>query len=126
MHCSVFINDSLSFCLSIFSSRFHATDGRPIQRLDPNHPSLTAFDVEYQWEAVQEDDLRIAILVMFVITLLLVGFSVGYITCTYDRPDPVSTAGAAKGKTSVKPNQSNNSGMMRASSGAGIYAKNSH
>ena len=60
-------------------------DGRPIQRLDPNHPSLMAFDVVYNWEGVQEDDLRMAIMAMFVLSLLVLGFVVGYITCIYDR-----------------------------------------
>jgi hypothetical protein len=73
-------------CLFHFeSSRFLSSDGSPIQRLDPQHPSLTAFDLEYRWEAVQESDLRLGVVAMFVITLLLLCFLVGYITCTYDR-----------------------------------------
>ena len=37
---------------------YHAEMGRAAQRFDPKHPSLTAFELVYQWEAVQEDDLR--------------------------------------------------------------------
>jgi hypothetical protein len=37
---------------------YHPVMGHPIQRFDPTHPSLTAFELVYQWEAVQEDDLR--------------------------------------------------------------------
>jgi hypothetical protein len=38
---------------------YHTEMGHPIQRFDATHPSLTAFELEYQWEAVQEDDLRL-------------------------------------------------------------------
>ena len=71
------------------------SDGRPIQRLDPNHPSLTAFDVVYQWEAVQEDDLRVGILAMFLLTLAAVAATIVYVTCTYNR-DP-GPGGSGKG-----------------------------
>jgi hypothetical protein len=34
---------------------------------------------------VQESDLRLGVVAMFVITLLLLFFLIGYISCTYDR-----------------------------------------
>jgi len=84
-------------------------DGRPIQRLDPNHPSLTAFDVVYQWEAVQEDDLRVGILAMFLLTLAALVGTVVYISCTYDRD-----AGPGKG---AKARPQDSRGGMHTSAG---------
>ena len=85
------------------------SDGRPIQRLDPNHPSLTAFDVVYQWEAVQEDDLRVGILAMFLLTLAALVGTVVYISCTYDRD-----AGPGKG---AKARPQDSRGGMHTSTG---------
>jgi len=53
----------------VLSVRHFTIYGPRINRLDPTHPSLTAFDIVYQWESVQEDDFPFAVHVMFVLSL---------------------------------------------------------
>ena len=48
--------------------------GPPIVRLDASHPSLTAFEISYNWKSVDEEDLPLGISVMFGLTLLGVIF----------------------------------------------------
>ena len=75
-----------------------------------------AFDVVYNWEGVQEDDLRMAIMAMFVLSLLALGFVVGYITCIYDR-DAGGWDVAKKGKAQQQ--HSTTTGSR-----GGVYVKN--
>jgi hypothetical protein len=39
--------------------------GPRIKRIDPSHPSLTAFEITYRWNNLQEDDFPFAISMMF-------------------------------------------------------------
>lgn len=41
-------------------------DGAKIQRVDPTHPALRGFELEYTWESVQEEDFGLGVIVMFV------------------------------------------------------------
>lgn len=41
-------------------------DGAKIQRVDPTHPALRGFELEYTWESVQEEDFVLGVIVMFV------------------------------------------------------------
>ena len=107
----------IHFCFLMFFLDVFVADGRPIQRLDPNHPSLMAFDVVYNWEGVQEDDLRMAIMAMFVLSLLVLGFVVGYITCIYDRD--AGGWDVAKNKGTGKPQQTTSVSGSR----GGVYMK---
>jgi hypothetical protein len=54
-------------------------DGPPISRLDPNHPSLTAFEIEYKWRPIQDQDIEMGIYALF---LLAVFFLFGLVTWT--------------------------------------------
>ena len=40
-------------------------DGPQINRFDPSHPSLTAFEIDYVWEPVNENDLSRGLLTLF-------------------------------------------------------------
>ena len=48
----------------------HILDGTRIARLDPAHPSLTAFEVEYKWKGIQEQDVVSGIYAMFILTII--------------------------------------------------------
>jgi len=41
-------------------------DGAKIQRVDPTHPALRGFELEYTWESVQEEDFGLGVIVMFI------------------------------------------------------------
>ena len=49
-------------------------DGPRIPIIDPSHPSLTAFNVVYKWESVQQDDLPLTITVLFSLGVIFVIF----------------------------------------------------
>ena len=60
-------------------------DGPPLARVEPPHPSLTAFELVHKWEAVHDNDFRLGIVVMFSCTLLLLILMISYIAYSYDR-----------------------------------------
>ena len=45
-------------------------DGNTIHRLDPSHPSLTAFEVEYRWNGSLGQDITLGMYALFVLALL--------------------------------------------------------
>lgn len=75
---------------------FDVKYGPNIQRLDPNHPSLTAFEIKYKWESVQEDDFPFAITVMFSTSLLIVLVITTYVWNSYNSNSFVSRKGLVK------------------------------
>jgi hypothetical protein len=40
-------------------------DGSRIAKLDPSHPALRGFELQYRWESVQEEDFGLGVQVMF-------------------------------------------------------------
>ena len=50
----------------------------PIHRLDPHHPSLTAFEIVYKWQGTAEDDASLGIYTLFILSLTF--FIILYIT----------------------------------------------
>lgn len=56
---------------NVMEVKYNIIYGPRIKRLDPSHPSLTAFEIVYSWESVQEDDFPFAIQVMFCLALLV-------------------------------------------------------
>ena len=45
-------------------------DGPKIKQLDPSHPALRGFQLEYRWESVEEEDFALGVVVMFISALL--------------------------------------------------------
>eukprot|EP01036_Dinobryon_divergens_P030212 gene30212-39418_t len=39
--------------------------GKKISRLDPSHPALRGFEVEYKWDSVQEEDFELGVATLF-------------------------------------------------------------
>jgi hypothetical protein len=69
--------------------------GKEIQRLDPDHPSVVGFEIEYVWRAAEDADFSSGIFEMFLMTLI---FGVGLI-CLVLCYDPALTATRAANKT---------------------------
>ena len=40
-------------------------DGSKLARIDPTHPALRGFELQYKWENVQEEDFGLGAQVMF-------------------------------------------------------------
>lgn len=57
-------------------------------KLDPSHPSLTAFDIIYQWESEQEIDFAFTITVMFTTTVIIVLGIIALIWHSHPLNDP--------------------------------------
>ena len=45
-------------------------DGKKISRLDPSHPALRGFEVEYKWDSVQEEDFELGVATLFLSAVL--------------------------------------------------------
>lgn len=88
------------------------TDSAPIQRLDPNHPSLKAFEIVYKWQGTQDDDISLGVYALFVMSLIV--FILLYTMVTnsyYDDYQKYKTAslslGSVAGVTSTSTSKSN-------------------
>lgn len=44
---------------------FICVDGSKISKVDPTHPTLRGFELQYRWENVQEEDFGLGVIVMF-------------------------------------------------------------
>jgi len=40
-------------------------DGDKMTKVDPSHPTLRGFELQYQWTSVQEEDFGFGVIVMF-------------------------------------------------------------
>lgn len=60
--------------------------GPPIKRIDPSHPSLTAFEITYRWNSIEDNDFPLAISVMFGSTAL-VTLGLGYMVWNKTQKD---------------------------------------
>ena len=72
--------------------------GPPVARLDASHPSLTAFEISYNWKSVQEEDLPLGISIMFALTLLGIIF-LGWQAVQSDTAPNRRTSSHIKGKS---------------------------
>lgn len=52
-------------------SSIDLTFSKKITKLDPHHPSLTAFEIEYKWKGIQDQDIALGIYALFTTSLLL-------------------------------------------------------
>jgi hypothetical protein len=84
-------------------------DGSRLARIDPTHPTLRGFELEYHWESVEEEDLTLGIQVLFISAVF--GFFVlaGMLFC-YTEIDYITTE---PNPTSVNVGARNNSGKYR-------------
>lgn len=76
-----------------------------IQRLDPSHPSLHTFEIVYKWNQLADEDTRLGILVLFILTVISIG-SIAYaaVIAYQHRLDTItgrSSAGRVKVTNSV-------------------------
>lgn len=62
----------LLFCLCALHLTLcvYNTDGSPLHGFDPSHPALTALEVVYSWDSVQQDDLAMGVTVLFILSLI--------------------------------------------------------
>ena len=66
----LYVHCPLCYCVKSAQT----TDGPKIAKIDPSHPTLRGFEIDYRWESVQEEDFGLGVVVMF--TSCLVGFVV--------------------------------------------------
>lgn len=87
----------------MLTSLLHYTDGSRIAKIDPSHPALRGFELQYRWESVQEEDFGLGVQTMFCACLLafLVMFTV--IVCGSELMDlSPQSAGSSGGGGSGK------------------------
>ena len=96
-------------------------DGNPIQKLDPSHPSLTAFTMVYEYEAIHDNDRPVAILTMFILTIIIFIYLVIYISCTYDRDSKIKES---RGVPQRNQRVNNSSSSSYSGNRAGMYVNN--
>lgn len=62
-------------------------DGESIHRLDPSHPSLTAFEVEYRWSGSFGQDITLGIYALFALGLIYFCVLTYWVRATYKREE---------------------------------------
>jgi hypothetical protein len=73
--------------------------------VDPTHPTLRGFELQYQWVSVQEEDFGLGVIVMFCSALVFFVLLFGVILFNSDLVDQV---GPIPGSTSrARKNRSN-------------------
>eukprot|EP00598_Pedospumella_elongata_P017038 CAMPEP_0184993464 /NCGR_PEP_ID=MMETSP1098-20130426/45667_1 /TAXON_ID=89044 /ORGANISM="Spumella elongata, Strain CCAP 955/1" /LENGTH=194 /DNA_ID=CAMNT_0027519303 /DNA_START=97 /DNA_END=681 /DNA_ORIENTATION=+ len=72
--------------------------GNKMTKVDPSHPTLRGFELQYQWTSVQEEDFGLGVIVMFcsAIVAFLVLFSV--IVCNSELMDVPPTPAASRAR----------------------------
>jgi hypothetical protein len=83
-----------------FFSLFFFVDGSKLTRIDPTHPTLRGFELEYHWESVQEEDLSLGIQVLFtsaVLGYLVLLFSLLYVRGSFSGEDKSIVGGGGAG-----------------------------
>eukprot|EP01040_Poterioochromonas_malhamensis_P010785 gene10785-11756_t len=63
-----FIHDEFEIVKVLYTPTY----GSQLSRIDPTHPTLRGFELVYTWENVQEEDIALAIQVLFASDLSLV------------------------------------------------------
>ena len=63
------------------------TDGESIHRLDPSHPSLTAFAIEYRWSGSYGQDITLGIYALFTLGLVYFCMLIYWVRSTYKREE---------------------------------------
>lgn len=96
---------------------FRTEYGPRIARLDADHPSVTAFEVVYQWKGVDGEDFAMGIFLMFLIGIITLILITTFVCCFYEpvsthsRPGPAS--GSASGSVRQSPSRNNNNAAAR-------------
>jgi hypothetical protein len=69
----------------ILTVKYEIEYGDIIARFDPNHPSMTAFEIEYKWNMINEENLNSGIITMFVLSIcVIIGLIISVINTYYD------------------------------------------
>ena len=61
-------------------------DGGKIARLDPEHPSLTAFEIVYKWRGVSGEDFSMGVFIMFILCLVSLVLLSVFVYANYEGP----------------------------------------
>ena len=69
MYCT-YVKLYWTFYLSAYLHVWMCIDGKKITRLDPSHPALRGFEMEYRWESVQEEDFDLGVATLFLSAVL--------------------------------------------------------
>jgi len=86
--------------------RYETIYGPKIQKVEASHPALRGFEIEYQWESVQEEDFGAGVITMFLAALL--GFLVLFlmILCNGEIVEGPTYLSTSKTKTTSTPARS--------------------
>lgn len=92
--------------LFILISLFVYVDGESIHRLDPTHPSLTAFEVEYRFNgSYGQVDTTLGIYALFSLGLIYFCLLIYWVRATYKREESsVSRSNSNSNNSSSKYN----------------------
>ena len=79
------------------ASTLYTLDGSKMARIDPSHPALRGFELQYSWESVQEEDFGLGVQVMF--CSCLVAFFVMFlvVVCGSELMEPVPRSSSGSG-----------------------------
>ena len=83
---------------------FRTEYGPRIARLDADHPSVTAFEVVYQWKGVDGEDFAMGIFLMFLIGIITLVLLTTFVCCFYEPVSKHSRSGPTSEKASVRHN----------------------
>lgn len=64
-------------------------DGTKLTRIDPTHPALRGFELQYRWESVQEEDFGLGVQVMFCACLLAFVAVFLVVVCSSELVEPI-------------------------------------
>lgn len=68
----------------VLNVKYEQEYGSTIARFDPNHPSITAFEIEYKWNMIDEENLNSGIIFMFILSIcVIIGLLISVIN-SYD------------------------------------------
>lgn len=73
--------------------------GSPMQRPDPTHPALLAFELQYEWRAAAQEDLAAGVGAMFALALLGVLLLGWHAVASERRGEVAAAARRRKGKS---------------------------
>jgi hypothetical protein len=91
-----------------------SSDGTKINRIDPSHPALRGFELQYNWESVQEEDFGLGVQVMFCTCLLAFVVVFLVVVCNSELMDPIpqrpgaagggfsGSSGSGKGRSKIR------------------------
>lgn len=72
-------------------------DGTKLTRIDPTHPALRGFELQYRWESVQEEDFGLGVQVMFCACLLAFVVVFLVVVCNSELVEPIPRTSGSGG-----------------------------